>query len=570
MTKSLKTGFDPVLLVAALAVLHVPVTVFCAVVAGNSIWVAPVVSIAFAGMAITAWRIGDNWAPGLVALGLIGQAVAITTAMSGHPWQTDTHMLFFALMAALVVLVDVRALLAAAALVVVHHLSLAVVFPALIYPDSGIVLNIARTLLHGAILGVETAALVYAVSVRKRQERLALRDADARAAVAAQADAARIEAETALEDARMQRLQLTEAMATLEAAKETAIAQSEEAAEMRKRTQEAEAEERDRRARVLHAQREVVEALSDGLKRMAQGDTTYRIKAQFAEEFEALRYDFNAALENMDKVLSTVVTYADDISRETSGIARAADDMSGRTEQQAATLAQTTASVKEMTAAVRKAARTASNAAASSSEAHERAADGGLIVNEAIEAMNRIKESSGEIAKINGVIEDIAFQTNLLALNAGVEAARAGEAGRGFAVVASEVRALAQRSSDAVRDISNLVETSRQEVNAGVDLVNRTGEALNLIVKEVKEITAQVDDLARSSSDQSSGFEEINKAVDALDKVTQRNAAMFDETSGAFQSLQAIANDMREVMRTFDTGDGAADAVLHHESRLAG
>ncbi|MEL7104311.1 MAG: methyl-accepting chemotaxis protein [Pseudomonadota bacterium] len=569
MAETSKSGFDPLTLVAALAVFLVPVATICTLVVGNSLWVAPLVSLAFAGLAILARSMPGGLAPVVAAVGLIGQAIAITTSLSGHPWQADTHMLFFALMATLIVLVDVRALLAAAALVVVHHLSLSLVFPALIYPDAGLVQNVARTLVHGAILGIETAALVYAVVVRQRQDSTTRQEADARARATDDAEHARRQAESALADAEAQRSQLADAMATLEQAQETARAQSDKAAALRKQTEVVEAQEREERARIEAAQRRVVDALGAGLKKLAEGDTAQRFTAPFAEEFEPLRHDFNAALENMDRLLATIVTYADDIGRETSGIAQAAGDMSARTEQQAATLAETAASIKGSTGALRDAASAASSAAASSAQAQQKASDGGQVVTQAIEAMNRIKESSSQISRINGLIEDIAFQTNLLALNAGVEAARAGDAGRGFAVVASEVRALAQRSSGAVRDISQLVETSGRDVDSGVELVNRTGQALGVIVEEVEAITTQIDEIAKSSSEQSASFGEIDNAVGALDQVTQRNAAMFEETTAASQSLHAIAADMRQAMGAFSTSGKAALDPAKAEYRAA-
>ena len=558
------------MLVAVVAVLHLPVAFVCAYVAGNSIWVAPTVSLAFAGMAIFAWRFRSALAPVLAAIGLIGQAIAITASLSGHPWQTDTHMLFFALMATLVVLVDVRALIAAATLVVVHHLSLAVAFPALIYPDAGLVQNVARTLMHGAILGMETAALIYAVVVRRKQENAALRESEARAEAAEEAQKARQAAEAALADAQVQRSQLSDAMATLEAAQETAKTEAEAADALRQQRDALEAEERAERARMHAAQREVVDKLGEGLQRMAKGDIAHRFSEPFLEEFEQLRHDFNTALENMDRLIKSITDYAEDIGRETSGIAQAASDMSVRTEQQASTLAETAASIKGSTDAMRDAASAASSAASSSKQAEQNAFDGGQIVNEAIEAMNRIKQSSSQIAQINGVIEDIAFQTNLLALNAGVEAARAGEAGRGFAVVASEVRALAQRSSGAVRDISQLVVTSGRDVDSGVELVNRTGEALGVIVDEVKAIATQINEIARSSSEQSVSFGEIDKAVAALDQVTQRNAAMFEETTAASQSLSGIATEMRQAMNAFSTSGNVKHIDQGSQYRNAG
>jgi methyl-accepting chemotaxis protein len=168
--------------------------------------------------------------------------------------------------------------------------------------------------------------------------------------------------------------------------------------------------------------------------------------------------------------------------------------------------------------------------------------------------MSEIEESAGRIAKIIDVIEDIAFQTNLLALNAGVEAARAGEAGRGFAVVASEVRALAQRSSDAAREINDLITSSGTQVQRGVELVNRAGTALEQIVSSVAEISDLVAGIAASSKEQSTGVSEINTAVNQLDQSTQQNAAMFEETTAASHALTQLAEDLGGTVARFSTG----------------
>ena len=174
--------------------------------------------------------------------------------------------------------------------------------------------------------------------------------------------------------------------------------------------------------------------------------------------------------------------------------------------------------------------------------------------------MSEIEESSKQISKITGVIDDIAFQTNLLALNAGVEAARAGEAGRGFAVVASEVRALAQRSSDAAREINELISASGGQVKRGVDLVDQAGVALVDIVETVSEINAKVSEIAISAREQSSGLAEINEAVNQLDQVTQQNAAMFEQTTAASHALTREAEALTQTMGQFDIGQSAGEA----------
>lgn len=569
MLSTEKPGLDPRFLVMVLAAGLAAIVTATTVVVGAPLGFAPVVSISFACLAVLAWKTQGSIAPVLSGVGLIGQAIALTAAFAGHPWQLDSHMLFFALMAVLVVLINVRALLVAAGVVVVHHLSLAIVLPALIYPDAGLLPNVARTLFHGAILGVETAALIYVVLVRQRFRAQSEAQAKARNEALQQAEEAKQASEAALAEAEAQKDRLSAVVAKAEAAEKDAIEQGERAAELHRKTQTADAAKRDEQDVLDRERNAVVSALSQGLADLADGDVSARLEKAFSEEFEPLRHNFNAAVEKLAGLLSNVAGYAGDISHESSSIAQAATDMSARTEHQAATLAETAAQIEELTGAVRDAADAASMASRSSDQAQEKASHGGNIVQDAIAAMNKIKQSSGEIAKINGVIEDIAFQTNLLALNAGVEAARAGDAGRGFAVVASEVRALAQRSSDAVRDISALIDLSGQEVSNGVKLVNKTGEALAVIVEEVKAITEQVSEIAKSSSEQSVGFSEINKAVGELDQVTQRNAAMFEETTAASRSLQEIANQLHRAMDAFNTGQGGSTDLRENHLKRA-
>lgn len=544
---------NPQKLVAGLTLVFVPLVATAAYVAGNSLLVAPVVSLCFLGFALLALKLNGAAGPIFSAVGLIGQAIALTAAFAGHAWQLDSHMVFFALLAILIVLWDIPAIVVAVALVAVHHLSLSVVMPGLIYPDTTVVEGLGRTVLHAVVVVLQAVALVYAVLVRQRQNANVQAEASASKAAMERAEEAQKEAEKALAEADARKVELSTAMQESEAARVEAAEKAEEAAALRAQAELAEREKQKEREAADKAQKAVVEALGAGLAALAEGKLNMRLETPFAAEFEDLRTHYNSALERLSAIMATISGYSVDIRQESSGIAQAATAMSSRTEQQAATLAETAAAIKEMDGAVRAAAEAAKDAASSSDEARAKAVDGGSVVKDAIEAMSRIESGSSEIAKINGVIEDIAFQTNLLALNAGVEAARAGDAGRGFAVVASEVRALAQRSSDAVRDISALVDESGKQVANGVELVNRTGAALDVIVEEVRAITERVADIARATSEQSVGFSEINKAVGDLDEVTQRNAAMFEETTATSQALQNIAAEMNKAMSAFET-----------------
>ncbi|MFN3656056.1 MAG: methyl-accepting chemotaxis protein [Pseudolabrys sp.] len=241
-------------------------------------------------------------------------------------------------------------------------------------------------------------------------------------------------------------------------------------------------------------------------------------------------------------------------------ISTSTTDLSQRTEEQAASLEETTAAMEEISAAVKKSAENADQANKSAGMAREVADQGGQVVAKAVDAMAKIEDSSRKISDIIGVIDEIARQTNLLALNAAVEAARAGEAGRGFAVVASEVRSLAQRSSQAAKDIKELITNSNGQVQEGVELVNHAGEALAKIVESVKEVAGLVDDIARASTEQSTGLEQINKALMQMDEVTQQNAALVEENAATAKALETQAQSMDEQVAFFKLDDSAVAA----------
>lgn len=290
------------------------------------------------------------------------------------------------------------------------------------------------------------------------------------------------------------------------------------------------------------AQSKAIDMLGRALNGLAEGNLEVKIDDTIPETYAQLKQDFDATVKVLHGTISTVIHNSASIRSETSEITSAADDLSRRTETQAATLEETAAALDQLTVSVRSAAEGADEASTMSFDARKNAAQGGEVAREAVSAMDGIRTSSQEISKITSVIDDIAFQTNLLALNAGVEAARAGEAGRGFAVVATEVRALAQRSSEAAREINALINSSADQVNHGVDLVNRTGTALESIVISISDISTRVSDIASSAREQSAALAQINVAVNELDHVTQQNAAMFQQTTAASHALTSEAD----------------------------
>jgi methyl-accepting chemotaxis protein len=291
---------------------------------------------------------------------------------------------------------------------------------------------------------------------------------------------------------------------------------------------------------------------------MAQGDLTARISAQFLGRYTQIKDDFNAAIDALREAMSSITASTGGLRAGADEISSASDDLSRRTEQQAASLEQTAAALDEITATVKKAAEGAAHARTVVAGTKDDAEKSGQVVRKAVEAMGSIEKSSQQIGQIISVIDEIAFQTNLLALNAGVEAARAGEAGRGFAVVAQEVRALAQRSAEAAKEIKTLIASSTAQVERGVKLVGDTGQALTGIVGKIAEIDVLISEIATSSQEQATGLNEVNTAVNQMDQVTQQNAAMVEEATAAASNLRTEAAELATLVARFETGAPAA------------
>jgi methyl-accepting chemotaxis protein len=298
----------------------------------------------------------------------------------------------------------------------------------------------------------------------------------------------------------------------------------------------------------------VVESIGSGLSTLADGDLIYRLTTPFSPEYEQLRGDFNNAMDKLQETMKVISANTQGILGGGEEISQAADDLSRRTEQQAASLEETAAALDQITATVRKTAEGANEASSLVGAAKADAERSGEVVQQAVTAMSAIESSSKQVSQIIGVIDEIAFQTNLLALNAGVEAARAGDAGRGFAVVASEVRALAQRSADAAKEIKGLISASSQQVNAGVGLVAETGKALERIVTQVNQINGVVTEIAASAQEQASGLHQVNTAVNQMDQVTQQNAAMVEQSTAASHALAQEAEELARLVAQFKTG----------------
>jgi methyl-accepting chemotaxis protein len=485
-------------------------------------WFAPTLAaLACAGVGVVFGRrcVDSSLSRMVCGVALMVSVSVLVGAFDGQKLQVDLHMYYFAALAVFVATCDWRAIVAAAASVAMHHLALNFLLPDLIYPGGS---NILRFLLHAVVLLMEAATLAW----------IALKLEKMFASLAEQAE----------------RVAAARAMAESSEAERAAVAARAEAERARN-----EAEQEAQASDLAF----VVDSVATGLSKLSDGDLTYRLTRSFAADYEALRNDFNAAMSKLQDTMTVISANASGIRSSGVDISHASDDLSRRTEQQAASLEETAAALDEVTVTMKKTADGAREASAIVQTATEEAARSREVVRRAVEAMSAIEGSSNQIGQIIGVIDEIAFQTNLLALNAGVEAARAGDAGRGFAVVAQEVRALAQRSAEAAKEIKTLISASSQQVGTGVGLVGETGKTLERITDKVARINAVVTGIAAATQEQASGLQQVNTATNQMDQVTQQNAAMVEQSNAASHALAQEAGELARLMAQFNVGAAA-------------
>ncbi|MGF1475813.1 MAG: methyl-accepting chemotaxis protein [Geminicoccaceae bacterium] len=297
------------------------------------------------------------------------------------------------------------------------------------------------------------------------------------------------------------------------------------------------------------------------LRAMASGDLAKRVTGDYQGAFADLKAATNATASRLGEVIARISDTVHHVRTATDGINRGAHNLSDRTTQATASVEETVTAVTQLSATVKANADNAQNAAQRAQEARDDAAEGSRVMTETTAAMEQIEASARQIAEIVGLIDGIAFQTNLLALNASVEAARAGEAGKGFAVVAEEVRNLALRAATAAGEIKTLAAKSSQQVEAGVTLVGRTGESLTRVVETVAEVSNLIQHIAHASQEQTVGLAEIEQATGSMDRVTQQNAALVEETSKAVAAVAAETEALAGRVAQFVLADDATDAV---------
>ncbi len=481
------------------------------------------------GLVFMAWRLDGGGLVGQigVALGLMAQVSLMVASARGHEWQIDLHMAYFAALATLVVFTDWRVILAGAGAVAVHHLVGNFVLSSIVFPGGG---DLLRVVLHAIILVVEAVVLIATTAMISRMfDQVDVSENDAITAREAAADAA--------EAAQTIRLAQAELMARAEAD-----------------------------ATRAQEQKHVVESLRESLSLLAGGDLTVRIEGDFPESYVQLRDDFNAAVDHLHLPMVAITRSAAVIGENCDGLNRVSRDIADRAVQQAQGLDKTTRCLDEVVRTASTAAEGTRSVAAVSTTARTGAQESGTLVKAAMTAMSGIEGSSQQIGQIIGVIDEIAFQTNLLALNAGVEAARAGDAGRGFAVVAQEVRALAQRSAQAAKEIKSLISESSKQVVQGVSLVHRTGEALTVMTQRFAEIDDLVVAMSRASDAQSAGVSAINVEITDMGESVNQNVALTEQTRMATVALLQEADTLAGLMQRFrldrdDMGTRFAEAA---------
>ena len=543
-------GMTPEAAIVATSVLMVAVVAGASHFADNGMGIAVGMAFGFALLGLSCLRMSRTSKP-LLGLSLIGQAIAMTAAFSGHAWQIDSHMSFFAFLAVLVSLRDVPTIVVATVAIALHHLSLTFWLPALVYPSTDLLLNFERTVFHAIIVLAESGVLI--VSIRVINELWVENDrrmAD-RARVQAEAERARDDALGAKAEADQNRASAEVAQRTAEKALLEVRTQKDEADAANQRALDEEANKKEVSAAHQRELQQVISALGSGLKALANKQLDVRLTTPFPAKYDDLRESLNSTADALHRALQQVAGEAHQMLDESTSIETGLRDLADIVGRHVAHVEKASHDMKEVAAGVHDAATNASEMSANALSAKESAERSGEVVERASAAMAEIDKSASEINTIISVIEQIAFQTNLLALNAGVEAARAGDAGRGFAVVASEVRALARRSSEAASDISDLINNSQAQVKNGVQYVAETVNTLATVKEAVLQVSAGIHELSATARQQANAIGDINGSIQEIESSTRANASSMDTIAKAAGDLTRVAGDVMQLAGEF-------------------
>lgn len=482
------------------------------VIGSDHIW--PATALALAAMVMPTYNLirKDVGVSARIVTGIAAPLVpaALVFVSRGHPWQIDMHLIFFAVLAALVIMCDWRPIIAATVVTAAHHLVLNLVGPQFVF-DGGA--NLGRVLLHAVVVLVETGILSWtAVKL------VALLDQSQKAIEVAEHAQAQSEA--------MQRENAT-----------------------------------------------VIAEMGGALERLSQGDLTVRIARHFGSDHESLRHSFNQTVTQLEDMLGMLVGAIESVRHHIAEISSGSDDLARRTESQAASLEETAAATALANTAVTDVAQRVRESDTLFTIASTEAQRGHENVTAAKAAMESIAQSAGAIGGIVGLIDGIAFQTTLLALNAGVEAARSGEAGRGFAVVATEVRNLAEKAGEAAAEIKKLIQDSSEQIARGVKLVEATDSSVNATLNRVLSIRTLITEIADTAGRQVELMSTVDSAIHDIDKVTQQNAAMVEASNTAARALANEASRLTELTSQFhfkgEDTTNTADPIDHWERRAA-
>ncbi len=528
--------------------------------AQGALGLASALTLACAAMLLATWLIArDSQMFRYTAVSvLMAQVMALLIAGRGYPWQMDLHMAFFAALALCALMYDIRAIILGTVLVALHHLIVGLSLETFVFYGGG---SLGRVALHAVILLTEAAGLIWLTLTTERLLTLA-DNKTAEAAIEAQKVQAMAD-ETASERAhnqdrhRTMLVQLQSAMGgVVEAASRGDFSQRVEGAF-------ADAELNSLAGGINNLVASMDRGLSgtvEVLDALAAADLSRRVTGEHEGAFGALKDNTNAVADKLGEIVDRLRTTSQSLKTATGEMLAGASDLSTRTTRQAATIGETSTAVVQLATAVQQNAARAREAREVAGMVSRTADEGGTVVAEANEAMDRITASSGKISSIIGLIDDIAFQTNLLALNASVEAARAGEAGRGFAVVAVEVRRLAQSAAKASAEVKLLVEQSAGDVRGGSRLVAEAAAKLEAMLAAARHSNELMDGIARESGEQASAIDEVSNAMRELDEVTQHNAALVEETNATIAQTEAQASALDRIVDLF-TLSAPSDAL---------